>query len=138
MNMWKWTNIQSIKKLFLKVVGHLAIEGQRMYWKRFKQFESSLEDYVEGAIYYGIKTGLNDAFVIDRLTKTRLIAEDPKSAEVIKPFLAGKDVKRYSQLKSDNFLIYIPWHFPLQDDPTITGSSKKAENEFKYQISRDI
>jgi hypothetical protein len=99
--------------------------------KKIQSVGSSLEEYVEGAIYYGIKTGLNEAFVIDGSTRTRLIAEDPKSADVIKPFLAGKDVKRYSQLKSDNFLIYIPWHFPLQDDSTITGSSKTAENEFK-------
>ncbi len=34
-----------------------------------------------------------------------LIAEDPKSAEVIKPFLAGRDVKRYAPLEADKFLI---------------------------------
>lgn len=54
-----------------------------------------LGTYVDGKIYYGIKTGLNEAFVIDRETRRRLIAEDPKSAEIIKPFLAGKEIKRY-------------------------------------------
>ncbi|WP_375582546.1 class I SAM-dependent DNA methyltransferase [Cyclobacterium xiamenense] len=66
-----------------------------------------LSDYVEGKIYYGIKTGLNEAFVIDRETRERLIAEDPKSAELIKPFLAGRDIKRYQQPRSDKFLILI-------------------------------
>ena len=47
------------------------------------------------AIYRGITTGLNDAFIIDNQTKEALIAEDPKSAEVIKPVLRGKDIQRY-------------------------------------------
>ena len=65
-----------------------------------------LEQYVDGKIYYGIKTGLNEAFVIDEVTKDRLIAEDLKSEEVIKPFLAGRDVKRYKPLETQNYLIF--------------------------------
>ncbi|MDD4127942.1 MAG: Eco57I restriction-modification methylase domain-containing protein, partial [Methanomicrobium sp.] len=64
-----------------------------------------LGEYVEGKIFYGIKTGLNKAFVIDEETKNRLISEDPKSAEIIKPFLEGKDIKRYTNLKPLKFLI---------------------------------
>lgn len=64
-----------------------------------------LGEYVNGKIYYGIKTGLNEAFVIDAETKDRLIAEDPKTAEIIKPFLAGRDIKRYQTPTVDKFLI---------------------------------
>jgi len=64
-----------------------------------------LGEYVNGKIYYGIKTGLNEAFVIDEATKEKLISEDPGSAEIIKPFLAGRDIKRYQQPKSDKYLI---------------------------------
>ena len=53
-----------------------------------------LGEYVDGKIFYGIKTGLNEAFVIDEETKARLIAEDPKSAEIIKPWLRGRDIKQ--------------------------------------------
>lgn len=66
-----------------------------------------LSEYVNGKIYYGIKTGLNAAFVIDAETKDRLIAEDARSAEVIKPFLAGRDIKRYKQPVSSKFLILL-------------------------------
>ncbi|MCX7004308.1 MAG: Eco57I restriction-modification methylase domain-containing protein, partial [bacterium] len=65
-----------------------------------------LGEYVKGKIYYGIKTGLNEAFVINAATRDRLIAEDPKSAELIKPFLAGRDIKRYEQPHADKFLIF--------------------------------
>ena len=47
------------------------------------------------AIYRGITTGLNDAFIIDNQTKDALIAEDPRSAEIIKPVLRGRDIRRY-------------------------------------------
>ena len=47
------------------------------------------------AIYRGVLTGYNDAFVIDNDTKEALIAEDSKSAEIIKPILRGRDIQRY-------------------------------------------
>ncbi|OPX80448.1 MAG: hypothetical protein A4E45_00068 [Methanosaeta sp. PtaB.Bin039] len=65
----------------------------------------SLGEYVSGKIYYGIKTGLNEAFVIDAETRNELIAEDPKNSEIIKPFLAGRDLKRYQPPESDTYVI---------------------------------
>lgn len=46
-------------------------------------------------IYRGILTGLNEAFVIDTPTKERLCREDPRSAEILKPLLRGRDIRRY-------------------------------------------
>jgi len=66
-----------------------------------------LSEYVGGKIYYGIKTGLNEAFVIDKVVRERLIAEDPRSAELIKPFLAGRNIKRYQIPEIDKYLIFI-------------------------------
>lgn len=82
-------------------------------------------------IYRGVLTGYNDAFIIDGKTKDRLIAEDPKSAEIIKPILRGRDIKRYQAEFADLWLLFIPWHFPLHDDSTIQGASIVAENEFR-------
>jgi len=76
--------------------------------KKLQSMGTPLEEYVMGAVYYGIKTGLNKAFVIDECTKIKLIDEDPKSAELIKRFLSGKDIKRYLPAKSENFLIFLP------------------------------
>ena len=49
----------------------------------------------EVKINYGIKTGYNQAFIIDTATKEALVAEDPKSAEILKPVLRGRDIQRY-------------------------------------------
>ena len=84
-------------------------------------------------IYRGILTGCNEAFIIDGATKDALIAQDPKSAEIIRPILRGRDIKRYSYEFADKWLIYVPWHFPLHKDTSITGASKEAEHEFEKQ-----
>lgn len=44
---------------------------------------------------YGIKTGCNKAFVVDDATARTLIHEDARSGEIIKPFLRGKDIRRW-------------------------------------------
>jgi adenine-specific DNA-methyltransferase len=64
-----------------------------------------LGEYVNNPIFNGIKTGLDKAFVIDAKTRDRLIAEDPRSVEVIKPFLLGRDVKRYQPSEATRYLI---------------------------------
>lgn len=56
-------------------------------------------------IYRGILTGYNEAFIIDKKKKDELIAEDPKSAEIIRPLLRGRDIKRYSFEFADLYLI---------------------------------
>lgn len=56
-------------------------------------------------INYGIKTGFNEAFIIDEETKNKLILEDKKSKEIIKPLLRGRDIKRYSYDFKNLYLI---------------------------------
>ncbi len=84
-------------------------------------------------IYRGILTGFNEAFVISGAKKDELIAEDPKSAEIIRPILRGKDIKRYKATFADLWLIYVPWHFPLENDTSIVGPSDDAEKLFQEQ-----
>lgn len=67
-----------------------------------------LGEYVNGRFYYGIKTGLNEAFVVDRATRNRLIAEHESSAEVMRPYCRGKDVKRWCVQNPDLWLLFIP------------------------------
>jgi methylase of polypeptide subunit release factors len=66
---------------------------------------TTLGKYAGGQIYYGIKTGFNDAFYIDGAIRAQLIAEDPRSAEIIKPLALGKDIKRWAIQSKDRWLI---------------------------------
>jgi hypothetical protein len=56
-------------------------------------------------INYGIKTGFNKAFIIDQKKRDELIDQDPKSEEIIKPVLRGRDIKRYSYTWPGLYLI---------------------------------
>lgn len=62
---------------------------------------------VYGSPSRGVLTGLNKAFVIDRATRDQLIATDANSAELIKPFLEGKDLKKWRAEPRDRYLILI-------------------------------
>jgi hypothetical protein len=74
---------------------------------KLRQAGKPLGEYVNGRFYRGILTGLNEAFVVDRATRDRLIAEHPSSAKVLKPFLRGRDVKRWVVEFADQYLIKI-------------------------------
>jgi type II restriction/modification system DNA methylase subunit YeeA len=84
--------------------GELRMQGEKP-WSALSSIEQSIMDKMEAvgtplkewdiALNYGIKTGYNAAFVIDNDTKEALIAEDPHSAEIIKPVLRGRDIQRY-------------------------------------------
>ncbi|KAA6313051.1 hypothetical protein EZS27_036116 [termite gut metagenome] len=56
-------------------------------------------------IYRGILTGYNEAFIIDGKKKDELIEKDPKSVDIIRPLLRGRDIKRYGYEFADLYLI---------------------------------
>jgi type I restriction-modification system DNA methylase subunit len=74
---------------------------------------------VYGSPYRGVLTGLNEAFVIDRATKNKLIQQDPKSAELLKPFLEGKDLKKWYAAPRDLWLIFTRRGTDIEKYPAI-------------------
>src|SRR5579872_5519646 len=75
---------------------------------------------VYGAPLYGIKTGLNEAFVVDQATRDRIVKQDKKSAKLLKPFLRGENVKRWRVEPEGLFLINIPkGKIDIDDYPAI-------------------
>ena len=102
-------NSFSINKTFLDAKGWFLVDEQsQALLNKLQKVGVPLGKYVKRNIFYGIKTGLNEAFVINDEIRDRLIKEDPKSAYLIKPFLAGKDIKRYVPPKTNKHLIFIP------------------------------
>ncbi|HFD1770345.1 TPA: Eco57I restriction-modification methylase domain-containing protein [Enterococcus faecium] len=75
-------------------------------WTILSEIEQSIKKKIEAvgtplkdwdiSINYGIKTGLNEAFIISKEKRDELVEADPKSAEIIRPILRGRDIKRYS------------------------------------------
>ena len=90
-----------------------------------------LREFVGTRVYRGITTGFNEAFVIDRATRARLIAEDKSSAKLIKPYLRGRDVNRWATKPIEQWLIFTRrCGLNIDDFPAI----KKHLGQFKKQL----
>jgi len=73
--------------------------------QKLKNTGISLKDFVGRKPVYGVKTGFNEAFLIDSITKDRLIQIDKKSVEIIKPYFRGRDIKRWHPEWHDSWMI---------------------------------
>lgn len=80
----------------------------------------------------GILTGCNEAFILTKITKDKIIDEDAKSAEIIRPILRGEDIKAYVPKFSDLYLIATFPSLNLNIDK-YKGIKKHLE-KFKEQI----
>lgn len=97
--------------------------------QRMRVRATPLGEYVGGKIYYGVKTGFNQAFVIDGATRTGLIAADPKSEEIIKPFIVGKDIQRWAVDYQDRWLIFTRRGIDINAYPSIREYLRRWQEE---------
>jgi len=100
---------------------------------------------VYGSPLRGVVTGLNAAFVIDTATRDRLCAQDPRSAELLKPFLEGKDLKRWRAEPRGLWLIYVPKNrIDIEDYPALhdwllpfkEGLEKRATKQEWFELQQ--
>ncbi len=104
--------------------------GKRQLLERMISTGMPLRKHLGARVSRGITTGLNEAFVIDGKTRARLIAEDGKSSDIIKPFMRGNDVKRWKAKPDDLWLIFTRKPFPISQYPAI----EKYLSSFKAQL----
>jgi len=100
---------------------------------KIKSFGKPLKDW-SLSVFFGIKTGLNEAFIISQEKRDELISSDPNAIQIIKPILRGRIIDRYLSSWDGSYIIFIPWHFPINGDNTINGASFKAEKEFSLNF----
>lgn len=101
--------------------------GMRLL-ERLRKSGTPLGEYCRGRGYWGIKTGYNEAFAVDRATRDRLIASHSSSAEIIKPFLRGRDVKRWRCEPHDLWLIFTRRGIDINKYPAIYDYLKPMQN----------
>ena len=78
-------------------------------------------------INYGIKTGYNDAFIIDTAKRDEILAncqsenERERTAELIRPILRGRDIKRYGYNWAGLYLIatFPSRHYDIEQYPAV-------------------
>lgn len=100
-------------------------------WTILSEIEQSIKKKIEAVgtplkdwdikINRGILTGLNEAFIISKEKRDELVKVDPKSAEIIRPILRGRDIKRYSIEFQEKYLIALfpAKKYEINDYPAI-------------------
>ncbi|MCW9709025.1 type IIG restriction enzyme/methyltransferase [Fodinibius salsisoli] len=102
----------------------LINKRSQLLFEKMKEKGTPLIEYVNGNIFYGIKTGLNEAFLIDKQTKNNLVEQNASSLELIEPYLAGRDLNRYELPQHDKYIIMIPHGW--------TNSQTNEENKWEW------
>ena len=76
---------------------------------KLQQIGIPLGEYVNGHFYRGLTTGCNDAFVISKSVRQRLIDEDASIKKLIKPSLRGRTLKdgKWKLSLVDEYIIVI-------------------------------
>ncbi|KKN15720.1 hypothetical protein LCGC14_0983100 [marine sediment metagenome] len=92
----------------------------------------SLGKFLNGRFYRGIVTGCNEAFEVDEATREHLIQEDPSCAEFIRPWVRGKNIRRWSVEFDHRYVIYAPWDMDIDTFPSLKSHLLK----FKPKLER--
>jgi adenine-specific DNA-methyltransferase len=98
--------------------------------EKLRKAGKPLGEYVQGRFYRGVLTGLNEAFVIDVATRQRLIAEDPRSAELIKPWLRGRDIGKWKAEWASLYVIFTRRGTDIKKYPAI----KRHLEQFRVDL----
>ncbi|MGI5104260.1 type II restriction endonuclease [Treponema denticola] len=93
-------------------------------------------------INYGIKTGCNEAFIIDKTKRDELIKQSPNSVDIIRPILRGKDIKKYGYNFADKYLIttFPSKKYNIEDYPAVRDyllNFGKSDTEYLSQYGND-
>lgn len=130
------SNKFSVETSFLKNSGWALVDRQvSSLVEKIVKIGTPLNDIIKEKIFYGIKTGLNDAFVITKEIRDNIVESEPKAENLIKPFLAGRDIKRYSIDFQETYLILIPngWtNLNKKDKDGLSFFSEAFPVLFKY------
>lgn len=70
-------------------------------------------------IYRGVLSGLTEAFVIPAAIREQLVGADPRSAEIIKPFVQGTNLRPWYVEDSSDFLIFTRRGVKIDDYPAV-------------------
>jgi hypothetical protein len=86
---------------------------------KMMQAGCSLSAYTHNTILYGIKTGSNEVFVIDRARREELTAKDRKSAEIIRPLIQGQHLRPWHIEHTDQYLIFARRGIDIESYPAV-------------------
>ena len=107
-------------------------------FERLMNQGTPLGEFVKGRIYRGVVTGLNEAFVIDKEKRDELIEENPRSAELIKPWLRGRDIRRWQARSPGLYIIFSSRGVDIDQYPAIREHLKWFRNDLEDRATAHL
>ena len=86
-----------------------------------------LGEYFKSKPSFGINTAPTEAFVIDKATRDKLVAAHAASADILKPFLHGQDLRRWHVDTPQQWLIFTHRGIVINDYPAILKHLEKYQ-----------
>ncbi len=105
--------------------------------KAFIIDKKTKEEIIETEIKRGITTGLNEAFIIDKETKEKIVKNDYKSSDLIKPYAVPTNIKQYYLEKTnESYIIFTRRGTDIDLYPGIKDYLLKFKNDLEPKTSR--
>ncbi len=98
--------------------------------KKVEANSEPLVNYADSKPLFGVKTGLNQAFLINSATRSSLISSDERCADLIRPYLRGQDLKRWHPKWSGLWIILLKSSANVEW-PWSCAAENKAEEIFQ-------
>jgi len=86
----------------------------------------------------GVKSGLTEAFMIDEDTRATILKRNSKASEIIKPFLNGRDVRRYQIDYKGLYLIYTYHGIDIERYPAVEQHLKPFKSKLQSRATRQV
>ena len=104
--------------------------------ERLRSVGIPLAQYVKTQSYFGIRTGRDEAFVVDSATRDELIAEHPSSADILKPFLHGRGIRRWQVEAQGLWLIFAYRGIEINSYPAIQKYLEKYRDSLSERAGK--
>lgn len=101
-------------------------------FNKIKSQSFELSFYVNKQVYLGIKTGKNEAFIIDESIKNKIVEESPQDENLILPIATGKEIYRYKYVDNQKYLLFTKYDLDVKNDyPAIYNWLSTFESDLK-------
>ena len=101
---------------------------------KFKSGKTTLREYTNGGVYYGIKTGLNEAFIIDKTKYSEIVTQDTASEKLLKKMVEGDDFGKWHLNHSGRYMVATGYDIEIENE--YKGIYNHLENYYEKLVKR--
>ncbi len=141
-NLFEYVSSNSIlvkQKDLSKEIWQLTDENRLKIKKHIESISKPILHFKSISLNRGITTGYNPAYLLSRVEAEELISIDKKSAELIKPLLQGRNIRKWRYEYSDEFLLFSHRSYKIESFKSVYKwlLRHKTELENRQNVIRD-